>query len=76
MDAQTARDLKRAARFVTQDECRRFVTRATYRRLNGRRTNLIGRDGLTGDETAELDALQRETRRLVDTAFPLRMDAM
>jgi hypothetical protein len=67
-------DLKRSAKMLTKDSCRRFAKRATYERINERRGELIHRDvydhDLTEEETAELKALQKEVRRLVNVAFP------
>ncbi len=80
MNPQTAKDLKRAALFVTQDQCRRFVNRATYGRLNARRVELIDRyfqrNDLTPEEEAELATLQREVGRLVNTAYPFKAKAL
>ncbi len=70
MDAQTAKDLKRSAKYVTQDECRRFIRRVTYLRINAHRCHLICKQRRTPDEQAELDQLNAEVDRLVDTAHP------
>lgn len=68
-------DLKTSRAVTDQKKARAFVRRATYKRLNGRRADLILRDlhdhDLTAGEKAELEELQEECGRVVDLAWRL-----
>lgn len=66
-------DLKTSSKVVTAESARRFIKRATYKRINGRRASLIlGKNPahLTADEASELAALQAEVGRIVNLAYP------